>query len=44
LPFDIPAKGNGEIRVRITAASDCTAGTFTIKYKISGDGWEVSGD
>jgi hypothetical protein len=46
LPFDIPANSNGEIRVRITANSDCPSQTFTIKYKITGDpnNWEVLGD
>jgi hypothetical protein len=46
LPFDIPANSNGEIRVRITANSDCPPQTFTIKYKIIGDpnNWEVLGD
>jgi len=46
LPFDISAYSSGEIRVRITANSDCPAGTFTIKYKIIGDpnNWEVLGD
>jgi hypothetical protein len=46
LPFNIPANSNGEIRVRITANSDCPSQTFTIKYKITGDpnNWEVLGD
>jgi hypothetical protein len=46
LPFDISAYSSGEIRVRITANSDCPPQTFTIKYKITGDpnNWEVLGD
>jgi len=44
LPFDIPANSNGEIKVRITANSDCPPGSYLIKYKITGDSFELYGD
>jgi hypothetical protein len=46
LPFQIPANSNGEIRVRITANSDCPPGPYLIRYRITGDpnNWEVLGD